>query len=676
MAKSTLEIVLQATDKASGPLKQVGKATEDLGKGSKKSAVNMKELGVAALKVTATLAAFGIAAKKAFDLAAQGAAIQQTGQSFGFLMTKVGASADTLDQLRAVSKGTITDMALMSSTATLLAGAQGELAVELAGATPKLLEIAKAAQKLNPALGDTTFLYDSLATGVKRASPMILDNLGLTIRIGAANEAYAESLGKTVEQLTADEQKQALLNETLRAGAVLIEQAGGTTDSATDSYNQLAAATENLTNVYKVMLHEALAPTIGGLAEKAQNALSVTNAIKALRDAQKEGTITQQQYAATVQLMRRRMITADEALSTLELSVGEVEETLEGAADQMAITEAATDDLADAAGDLEVANDDLTWSYQKLFDANTRYLISIGQAHSDEVRLWESRRDLNTVTKEADHRMKFYNQAIEEVMGSIESSAWSEFETQIDEIATSTAVQGALTRDSAQAFGQVSAALSHAASSQVSYGSSVRNSAAAERSLASSIRERLAAQGETIAAGQGIVGKGGALRAPRSVAEHEVVHGEAFSGAGGREGWEHIRDIADDIAARHTGAVQAGNKLADWAGDFLRSSLTPYGGYDEATIQQGLAAAGFGGFVGGAKGLSGIVPGGFPNDSFLIGATSGESVNITPAHMAGQNGGGIVINSVNVMGVQTESQLYDAVVRAARQRGRAFAKVM
>ena len=75
-------------------------------------------------------------------------------------------------------------MKLMSATSTLLAGTSGDLATALGNATPQLLEIAKAANKLNPSLGDTAFLYESIATGVKRASPMILDNLGLTIKIG------------------------------------------------------------------------------------------------------------------------------------------------------------------------------------------------------------------------------------------------------------------------------------------------------------------------------------------------------------------------------------------------------------------------------------------------------------------------------------------------------------
>jgi hypothetical protein len=75
-------------------------------------------------------------------------------------------------------------------------------------------------------------------------------------------------------------------------------------------------------------------------------------------------------------------------------------------------------------------------------------------------------------------------------------------------------------------------------------------------------------------------------------------------------------------------------------------------------------------------GWRGIVPSGYPNDSYTIGATSGEYVSVTPQHMMRGRGGGMSINTINVYGVQTESQLYGAVVKAAKQRGREFAKVM
>jgi hypothetical protein len=253
-----------------------------------------KEIGVGLAQV----AAFGFAVKKAFDFAEQGAMIGQTADSFELLIRKTGAETDLLEQLRVASRGTITDQQLMASTATLLAGAQGELVTQLANSTPQLLEIAKAAQKLNPSLGDTTFLYNSLATGIKRASPLILDNLGLTISIEEANRKYAESLGKTVAQLTEEEKKIALLNATLAAGDVLIQQVGGNVDSAADAFARLRTNIGNAANELKQNLGTAVLPMISTwnaafeAEEKVQLALE-------------RGIITQKEYNAMFLMSNR-----------------------------------------------------------------------------------------------------------------------------------------------------------------------------------------------------------------------------------------------------------------------------------------------------------------------------------------------------------------------------------
>jgi hypothetical protein len=78
-----------------------------------------------------------------------------------------------------------------------------------------------------------------------------LDNLGLTIKIGQANSDFAETLGKTVDELTAEEKQMALLNATLKSGGVLIEQVGGNTDAATDSFMQMRTAMEDAANTLK-----------------------------------------------------------------------------------------------------------------------------------------------------------------------------------------------------------------------------------------------------------------------------------------------------------------------------------------------------------------------------------------------------------------------------------------
>ena len=251
-------------------------ASAELDKIGNKVSTFTKELG----KMAAGFAAAGLASKKIFEFGEMGAQAIQTAESFDILLGKVGAAPDLLSQLKSASKGTISELELMSSTSLLLAGTSGELATELANSTPRLLEIAKAANKLNPSLGDTTFMYDSLSRGIKRASPLILDNLGLVVSVGDANAKYAESIGKTVEELTAEEEKIALLNSVLEQGDTLIDQVGGTTDSTTDSFARMNVAIEES----KTALQESLTPMLAEAAEAIATLLTWNDKLKASLD--------------------------------------------------------------------------------------------------------------------------------------------------------------------------------------------------------------------------------------------------------------------------------------------------------------------------------------------------------------------------------------------------------
>ncbi len=232
-----------------------------------------------------------------YQLGKRGADVIQTGESFEFLTRQIGASTDLLEQLRKASRGTIDDMTLMSASLKLLGGASDELAPKLAEALPRLLEIAKAANKLNPSLGDTAFLFDSIATGIKRASPLILDNLGLTIKLGEANEKYAKQLGKSVEQLTAEEQKIALLNATLEAGNQLIKQAGGQADAAADSYARLSASWKNYVDAFSKDT-TVIDGVANALANMLDRATEFHKALNLLSRASREGLIDMEEYLA------------------------------------------------------------------------------------------------------------------------------------------------------------------------------------------------------------------------------------------------------------------------------------------------------------------------------------------------------------------------------------------
>lgn len=190
---------------------------------------------------TAAVAAMG----KAFaDLGARGAKVYDVADSFRRLAGDAGVLANVLlKDLRTAARGTVSDFDLMKQANIALAGTMGQFRTEFLENLPKLLEIARVQARATGQ--DVDFLYQSLITGVKRSSPLLIDNTGLVIKIGAANEAYAASLGKTVEQLTAEEKQMALLQATLDAGALAVEKLGTANLTASEKLAAIPVAIQN-----------------------------------------------------------------------------------------------------------------------------------------------------------------------------------------------------------------------------------------------------------------------------------------------------------------------------------------------------------------------------------------------------------------------------------------------
>lgn len=314
--------------------------------------------------------------KQAFDFGLLGAQVTQTEQSFSNLVDVVDAAPDLLNQLKQASGGTIPTLKLMSTVSTLLAGAQGDVAKSLADASPRLLEIARAANKLNPTLGDTAFLYESLGTGIKRASPMILDNLGLTIKLGAANEAMAASLGKSVEELTAAEKQQALLNATLEAGNVLIQQVGGSVDSATDPFNRLQSSVENLKN----SLAQGLAPALADAADGA-NLLLTWN--QQLND-----------------VMAQHNTEVANTSTTYADYIAEMERAAQAAGMQLVVTDELTDAEAQTMGAV-IGLTEAQWSANQATQAVTTETRAWADSSYYAEQAQQAARDATQATKEA-----------------------------------------------------------------------------------------------------------------------------------------------------------------------------------------------------------------------------------------------------------------------------------
>ncbi len=269
--------------------------------GGTTSSINRFVTALAPVAVAAGAAAgalyLGAKAFNAYRAAAEeGAGIRQTAKSFEYLTESVYNVPGLLDQLRRASRGTISDLDLMSSYLTMIAGTTPEFGARMSAAAPQILEIAKAASTLNPTLGDTTFFFESLSRGLKRTEYRLIDNLGLNVRVGEANRTYAAALGKTVQQLTAAERQQAFLNEVLRVGGQLIQQIGGDVSSLTDPYQQFTANTENLKNSLKELASISFTPIARELAETSgvwsEFVNNLVTGIKKIEDAQADDGAT------------------------------------------------------------------------------------------------------------------------------------------------------------------------------------------------------------------------------------------------------------------------------------------------------------------------------------------------------------------------------------------------
>ena len=287
MADPRVRIVVEAvTQSAERQLRKLQGTVNDTGKEAKKSGGMFDDLGAAVGKIAAGV---GVAAsafyglKKAYDFAKEGAAIAQTAESFDRLMASMGVAPDILDQLRDASLGTVDDMTIMSSTMTLLAGTSEDLGKAMVDAAPDLMEIAKAAHKLNPAAGDVEYFYNSIATGIKRSSPLILDNLGLVVKVGDANEKMAAKLGKSVDALSAEEKQMALLTAVLDGGDRMIQQVGGSVEEMGDSFAEAETQIKNATDELKKSTAPVMAEVMGFLSDMVSGLEDTAEASDAIR---------------------------------------------------------------------------------------------------------------------------------------------------------------------------------------------------------------------------------------------------------------------------------------------------------------------------------------------------------------------------------------------------------
>jgi hypothetical protein len=225
---------------------EIGKATKVTDKFSKDTNKSIKKMdsSFAGLKknwiaTTAIIAGASIAISKAVGLAFDAAKFESQQVAFRNLAKSHGAMADDMiSNLKRISAGTIDTQTLIEKAGTALL-----LGIDPTALT-KLMEVARASSRVTGQSVSQAFSDISMAVG--RQSRMILDNLGIIVRVEDANKEYAKQLGKTSEALTDAERKQAFLNATLAAGEDIIQRVDISETTRLERMQKMTAALTDL----------------------------------------------------------------------------------------------------------------------------------------------------------------------------------------------------------------------------------------------------------------------------------------------------------------------------------------------------------------------------------------------------------------------------------------------
>lgn len=271
------QVTSAATDRLKSSMGKVPDATAMMGKGFDSLVDKIKEfvsqalsgipvIGDFADEIVAlanptmiAVAAIGALTVAIVGLGVQGGKIKGVQQSFETLTGSIKTLDNLLPNLRESVKGTVTDFELMRVTNVALAGASKDFATQFGEALPKVLELARVQAQATGQ--DVDYLVNSLITGIKRASPMLIDNTGIVLKVGQANEMLAKKLGKSVEALTAEEKQVAVLNAVLEAGAGITAQYANAQEFASAKIARAQTTITNLMNSVQVAF-EPLASAI------------------------------------------------------------------------------------------------------------------------------------------------------------------------------------------------------------------------------------------------------------------------------------------------------------------------------------------------------------------------------------------------------------------------------
>ena len=282
VAENLKLIITTEAGQAIGELKKFTGETNSAKAGVNKFQQNIAAWAKGMAAAYISVEALRRAIRYGFEASKVAAEAKQINTALDSMASKYGSTAnEIISSLKRASGGTISELELMQSASK---AALFDLPLNQ---LDRLMEIARASAT---ATGQSMqYMFDSIVTGIARGSPMILDNLGLTLKIGEATEKYAQSIGKTTEQLTAEERKMATLNATLEAGGKIIEKVNSDTDELTalQKWQRYEATMKDLrleVGKYLQPAFEAVTDTANRFATKLKDIVELRNIMREVSD--------------------------------------------------------------------------------------------------------------------------------------------------------------------------------------------------------------------------------------------------------------------------------------------------------------------------------------------------------------------------------------------------------
>jgi len=240
----------QKRNKYSKQEKGVAGLTSNSTKGFAKQA---QTIGGTLVPAYATLAANIFAISAAFNALRSARSIEILEEG----LIRVGQSASqnlplVAQRLKDISGAAVSTADAMNTVA---------LATSAGFSTTQMEELTRVARGASLALGrNMEDALTRLTRGAAKLEPEILDELGIMVRLDDAATEYGATIGKTADQLTQVERRQAFLNAILEQGG---DKFGYIADSVDPNpYDQLAATFDDLSKAFLNVLSVPIVPFI------------------------------------------------------------------------------------------------------------------------------------------------------------------------------------------------------------------------------------------------------------------------------------------------------------------------------------------------------------------------------------------------------------------------------